>query len=200
MQCPGWRDALAYALLSAAAVYAHFFALLVIAAHLCSAPLAGPRRAPWQMVAVSTGGLLLLLIPFAWFSFTHSSTVHIEWVQDLSRGQLMRVLYSLTLNKLRSLCYMALWFAAVYAFVGQLKNQPMGLRILFCLATDSRSADGDSVRLASAHGRAVSFAMFACFGADRSRWCDGSHRTEQIRRIFSGCDRDLLFHRRNTLL
>jgi hypothetical protein len=117
MQRPGWRDALAYALLSAAAVYAHFFALLVIAAHLSSAPFAGPRRAPWKMVAVSTCGLVLLLIPFAWFSFTHGSTSHIEWVQDLSRGQVMRVLYSLTLNKLRSLCYMALWLAAVYAFV-----------------------------------------------------------------------------------
>lgn len=116
---PSPVSAMGYALLSAAAVYSHFFSLFVVVAQLCSILVLPKSRVPWKLLAVSLTVLAGLLVPFGWFTLTHASTTHVAWVQDLSVQQTLRVLYALTLSKARSLIYLVLWCAAGYAWLRQ---------------------------------------------------------------------------------
>jgi uncharacterized membrane protein len=100
---PSPVSAMGNAVLSAAAVYSHFFSLFVVVAQLCSILVLPKSRVPWKLLAVSLTVLAGLLVPFGWFALTHASTTHVEWVQDPSVQQTLRVLYALTLSKARSL-------------------------------------------------------------------------------------------------
>ena len=110
---PSWPKAAGYALSSAAAVYSHFFAVLVLAAHALSWPLV-PRRLPRRLLALSLGLFGLLLLPL--LAFLRGAPSHnLDWVAPLSAAQLRNVFYTLTLSKARSLTYVVAWCFAVYA-------------------------------------------------------------------------------------
>jgi len=114
---PAWLVWTAYAVLSAAAVYSHFFAVLVIAAQLLSLLLFRPVTIPSKLLLYSLALLAVLLLPWAVFMATHGSATHISWVEPLSSLQLRWLLYSLTLSKARSLIYVFLWCAAAWSAV-----------------------------------------------------------------------------------
>ena len=114
LQKPTWTAWMAYAVLSAAAVYSHFFAVLVIAAHCLSLLYLVRRPLPGKMVLSSLALLAILLMPFAVFLLHHGDTSHVAWVVDLSLQQVLSVLYSLTLSKARCLTYVAAWCMAAW--------------------------------------------------------------------------------------
>jgi len=117
VQEPAWTSWMAYAGFSAAAVYSHFFAVLVIGAQLLSLLYLLGRPLPWKMVLTALGVLAVLLVPFAAFVLLHGDKSHIAWVVDPSRQQVLSVLYSLTLSKARCLTYIVAWcFAALAAW------------------------------------------------------------------------------------
>jgi mannosyltransferase len=102
----------AYALFAAAAVYSHFFALLVIVAHVASLAFLPRRSVPWKWVLMVVCLLALLLMPAAIFLLRHRDAANVAWVGALSFEQARYVLYSLTLSKWRWLGYAAAWVLA----------------------------------------------------------------------------------------
>ncbi len=117
LQQPAWLTWTAFAFLSAAAVYSHFFAVLVIAAQLLSLVALRASAIPWKMLLSSLALIAITLVPFLAFMIFHGKASHVDWVQELSAQQVRWLLYSLTLGKARSLVYVSLWcIAAVSAF------------------------------------------------------------------------------------
>jgi mannosyltransferase len=103
-----------FSVVSAAAVYSHFFAILVTLAQVASL-LFAKATVPWRKVLVSMVLLCVLLLPLAAYLLTNGSATHIDWVQDLSFHQLAVLLYSLTLSKGRAVAYVLLWGIAAVA-------------------------------------------------------------------------------------
>jgi mannosyltransferase len=104
----------AYALLAAAAVYSHFFALLVIVAHAASLAFLLRRSVPWKWLLMAWSLLALLLLPVAVFLLGHRDAANVSWVGTLRFEQARYVLYSLTLSKYRWLGYAVAWALAVW--------------------------------------------------------------------------------------
>ena len=69
-----------YAVISAAAVYLHFFAVLVVAAHVLSA-LLWKRPVPWRNLAVSTALFGILVLPVGAFLRANSNNHQLDWVK-----------------------------------------------------------------------------------------------------------------------
>lgn len=69
-----------YAIVSAAAVYLHFFAVLVIAAHFLSA-IIWKRPIPWRNIFVSAVLFALLILPVAAFLQANSHNHQLDWVK-----------------------------------------------------------------------------------------------------------------------
>jgi mannosyltransferase len=69
-----------YAIVSAAAVYLHFFAVFVIAAHFLSA-IIWKRPIPWRNIFVSAVLFALLVLPVAAFLHTNSRNHQLDWVK-----------------------------------------------------------------------------------------------------------------------
>lgn len=105
-----------YAVVSAAAVYSHFFAILVILTQLVSLVTLRTTVVPWRSMLCALALLAALLLPFGVFMATNSSTIHVDWIPDPDFGQFLRLLYSLTLSKSRMLVYLLLWSVAAYAW------------------------------------------------------------------------------------
>jgi mannosyltransferase len=108
-----WANCVLYAVLSTAAIYSHFFAVLVIFAQWLSLIL-WRRQLSWKALARSLGMLIVLLIP-AGIYLLHSQRSHVAWIPGPSRRQALDVLYSLTLSKARCLVYLTLWGLALWA-------------------------------------------------------------------------------------
>ena len=117
LQKPTWLTWTVYAVLSAAAVYSHFFAVLVVVAQLASLLFVRLARVPWKQLLYALALLAVLLFPWAVFMATNGEASHIAWVQPLSAQQLRWLLYSLTLGKARSLTYVFLWIVAAWSAV-----------------------------------------------------------------------------------
>jgi len=111
---PTWMHGAAYAVLSSAAVYTHFFAVFVIFAQWLSLIFLAPRSLPWKALRTSLLLMLALLVPLGVFLLHAQDGGQVDWVMDLSRQQVLAVLYSLTLSKGRSLLYIVLWVAAIW--------------------------------------------------------------------------------------
>lgn len=114
LQKPAWTTWGAFATLSAAAVYSHFFAVFVILAQLLSLVFLARKLIPWNMLAVSLALLVILLLPFALFLLTNATASHVAWVPDFSLQHVLWVFYSLTLSKARCFTYVALWCIAAW--------------------------------------------------------------------------------------
>jgi uncharacterized membrane protein len=121
LQFPTWTNATTYALFSAAAVYSHFFALLVIFSHGV-ALLFYPGKVPANRIALTVFFFMLFLLPFGLFMAHHGNVGHVSWVEPLHRQQMVYLLYSLTLSKFRSLTYIIAWFAALAASVSSARE------------------------------------------------------------------------------
>ena len=117
LQDPSCGNWLAYAAFSAAAVYSHFLALLVIFAHAVALFFVPKHRVPWKKLAVGIALLIAMLVPAAIFLVHHGDPGHVAWVASLNRQQILDGLYSLTLSKRRSLTYMVMWILTVTAAV-----------------------------------------------------------------------------------
>ena len=102
----------AYAFFAAAAIYSHFFALLVVVAHGASLLFLARQTVPWKQVLLAAGLLALLLMPAAIFLLGHRDATNVAWVGALSFEQARYVLYSLTLSKWRCLAYAVAWLLA----------------------------------------------------------------------------------------
>jgi 4-amino-4-deoxy-L-arabinose transferase-like glycosyltransferase len=109
---PAADNWVAYAVFAAAAVYHHFFALLVIVAHGVSLLFLPRPAVPWKWLAVAACMLALLLLPVAVFLLHHRDAANVAWVGALSLEQARDVLYSLTLSKFRWLAYAVAWLLA----------------------------------------------------------------------------------------
>jgi uncharacterized membrane protein len=116
-----WADCILYGVVSAAAVYSHFFAALVIVAQWLSLWI-WQRQPPWKTVARSLSVLIVLLIPAAWY-LLHTQRSHVTWIPGPSWRQGLEVLYSLTLSKGRCLIYLALWAIAIWGGVRRPRQQ-----------------------------------------------------------------------------
>ena len=114
LQSPSWANTAGYAFVSAAAVYSHFFALLVIFGHAV-ALVFYPGKLPAKRIVLAAFLLALFLLPFAAFMLRHSNVGHVSWVRPLHRQQVLDLLYSLTLSKWRSLTYLTAWIVALVA-------------------------------------------------------------------------------------
>lgn len=114
LQKPRWTTWTVYVVLSAAAVYSHFFAVLVILAQLASLLALRQDSIPWKHLLAALALLTVLLLPFLAFMVLHGSATHVSWVQALNAQQLLWLLYSLTLSKGRSLLYLVLWAFAMW--------------------------------------------------------------------------------------
>ena len=115
LQKPTWTTWGAFATLSAAAVYSHFFAAFVILAQLFSLVFLPRKLVPWNMLAVSLALLVALLLPFALFLLTNATVSHVAWVPGFSLQHVRWVFYSLTLSKARCFTYVAVWCIAAWA-------------------------------------------------------------------------------------
>ena len=101
-----------YGVLSAAAVYSHFLAGLVIPAQwFCLIWLRRPI--PWKALAQAAAWVILLLLP-AGIYLLHVPQSPVGWVPKASLSQAREVLYSLTLTKERCVPYLLLWAIALW--------------------------------------------------------------------------------------
>jgi|HubBroStandDraft_6_1064221.scaffolds.fasta_scaffold14053_5 mannosyltransferase len=117
LSCPSAGNWTGYAFFAAVAVYSHFFALLVIVAHVASLAFLPRRSVPWKWLLMAWSLLAVLLLPVAVFLVGHRDAANVAWVGALSFEQAKYVLYSLTLSKSRWFAYAAAWaMAAWYTF------------------------------------------------------------------------------------
>lgn len=114
LEKPTWGNWLAYAVLSAAAVYAHFFAVLVIGAQWMSLRFLPERPSLWKRMLGSTLLIVVMLAPVGVFLAQHPKAGNLDWVAGLNRPQLLSTLYAMTLTKNRSLAYLAMWAITVW--------------------------------------------------------------------------------------
>jgi hypothetical protein len=75
-----WRWWAAYAVAGAVGIYAHLFAMLVLAAHLVSLAFLPRRQVPWARLCSSLAGMTVLLVPLGLFLATRRVAL-IEWVE-----------------------------------------------------------------------------------------------------------------------
>lgn len=132
LESPSWISCAAYAVLSAAAVYSHFFAALVMAAQwlalLAFPKISLPRKALLGCLVL----LVVLLAPVGAF-LLHSSQSHVAWVPNPGLSQVLDVLYFWTLSKARCLVYVALWMVAFWSAILQ-RDKPALWPYWFVLA------------------------------------------------------------------
>ena len=117
LERPTGRNSAAYAVLSAAAVYSHIFAVLVIVAQLLSLIFVRTKPLPFRALLISLVLMTALLTPMGIFLIHNRAGGQVGWVADLSVQQALSVLYSLTLSRERSLFYVLLWAAGIWGGV-----------------------------------------------------------------------------------
>lgn len=103
---PSAENSVGYAVLSAAAMYSHFFAALVIFAQWLWL-FAGRRKLRPALLAAAA--LFIALLVPAGLYLLHSQCSPIAWVPKPNLRQALDVLYSLTLSKERCLAYLGMW-------------------------------------------------------------------------------------------
>jgi mannosyltransferase len=104
-----------YAFTSALAVYAHVFAGLVLVAHWAALFFRDREKVPLRKLAASVLLLAVLIAPGV-VAILNSGN-HLGWVLKPTRHDILDLLYSLSLSKLRCLVYVFLWGAAVWAAI-----------------------------------------------------------------------------------
>lgn len=90
-----WKS-VAYVIVGALAIYAHFFSGLILAMHLVSAAVAGPRPLP-QRLAALYGSIVVLTVPVAAFTMTND-VGQIDWIGELTWERLGAGVADLTGN------------------------------------------------------------------------------------------------------
>ncbi len=122
MEDGGWRNWTAYALLSALAVYSHYFAALVLIAQTVSL-IAVPRaKLRWRPLLLAAVGILLLCAPALVFLVLQGRTVTTAWIAPVSPKQLFRLLQFYSGSGLKFILMALLWAAAVWHIVRRPKN------------------------------------------------------------------------------
>ncbi len=109
---PRWANWIAYGFLSAAAVYSHYFAVLIVLAQAISLVFF-PGRLPWKRLLGSLVLFTVLLIPAVAFLLHYGSTANIAWIAPTQKQQVLDLLYSQSLSKARSLTYIVAWTASL---------------------------------------------------------------------------------------
>ena len=101
-----------YAVLSACAVYSHFFAVLVLLAQWCALFLSAPRPLPSRGLQKAAGLLIALLAPAAIFVLARERVLA-PWIPAPTARDFLELLNVLALPRWRSLLYVFLWIAAI---------------------------------------------------------------------------------------
>ena len=107
-----------YAVVTALALYAHFFAALVILAQAISLVVAKVEWPVWRALLKAAFVTAVLAAPIAVF-LLNLPRLELAWVPGLDRRQMLNVLYFLTLSKFRGVTYLVLWASAIGASVSQ---------------------------------------------------------------------------------
>lgn len=90
---PSWKRWGVYVVVSALAVYAHFFGALVVAAHALCLVVSRRRQISWANFAVLYGLIWLLISPLVWLSWGRSV---LGWIIAPSLGTVYRLFGALT--------------------------------------------------------------------------------------------------------
>jgi len=92
---PTSRNWTLYTLMSVLAVYAHFFAVLVLAAHWLSLALLDRRRVSWKRLTASVAIISMLLAPLGFFAATRD-TGQVSWIPKPNLYAVFNLFYQLT--------------------------------------------------------------------------------------------------------
>jgi mannosyltransferase len=115
MESPGWGYAALYALVSALAIYTHFFAVLILAAQAASLP-AWPRpQFPWRRLLTVAAAIVALAVPAAIFVLTRDIG-QLLWIQHPNLHSLLQLAGVWFGNGVRILCFVLLGAIAVREF------------------------------------------------------------------------------------
>ncbi|HEY1689361.1 MAG TPA: glycosyltransferase family 39 protein [Solirubrobacteraceae bacterium] len=87
-----WGAWLSYSLVAALGVYAHFFALLIPAAHALSLICVPPERLRWRKLLGAAGALLVFLLPF-FYLLSQNASSGVEWSAGNPIGRLFTKLH-----------------------------------------------------------------------------------------------------------
>ena len=107
-----------YAVVTALALYAHFFAALVILAQAVSLVIAKVERPARRALLKAALVIAVLGAPILVF-LLRLPRLELAWVPQLHWQQALDVLYSLTLSKYRAVTYLVLWASAIGAAVSR---------------------------------------------------------------------------------
>jgi uncharacterized membrane protein len=109
-----WRNRywILYAIVSALAVYSHFFGGLVVAAQWASLCWAPRRAVPWRKLAISTVAIALSIIPPVLFVLTNKGQ-QVDWIPKPGLGQLANVISEFAGSPSALPVYIALWWLAL---------------------------------------------------------------------------------------
>jgi mannosyltransferase len=115
---PTWTSWLAYAVVAALGVYAHFFALLVLLAHAASLLFLPRDRLPVRKLAGTAAALGTLLIPFVYL-LARSDSSGVAWAAENAPGRLFTRIHE---HPPLAAAFLAVGLALVIAFFWALRR------------------------------------------------------------------------------
>jgi uncharacterized membrane protein len=116
LEAPSSGTVVLYAAVTAAAMYTHFFAALIVPAQLVSL-LALPRsRVPWRWLLAGTALTTLLAAPIAMWVRTHDAG-QLSWISHTNWGSVRQLFAFLLGSGIRIPIFVALWYVALQHFL-----------------------------------------------------------------------------------
>lgn len=113
----GWKSWTAYMLVSALAVYSHYFASLVLVAQACSL-IAVPRaKLRWHLILISALGIVLLCAPSLVFLVLQGRTVTTAWIAPVSPRQVFRLFQFYSGSGLKLVLMALLWAIGMWKLI-----------------------------------------------------------------------------------
>ena len=133
LQQPSLFNWSGYAIVTALAVYSHFFAVLVIIAQVFALLFPAVDNRKWNFLLKAVLLLAVLLTPIAIF-LARTPRLGLTWVPALSSRRIFDLLYFLTLSKCRCLTYLVLWAAAIWAVISRRHDRAVAWPYWFVLS------------------------------------------------------------------
>jgi len=121
---PTWKNRTAYVVFSILAVYTHFFAALVLLAHVLSLVSLKFRKMQWSGIFTTYFTIGLFLSPLAIFMLT-ADTVHVTWITKPAIKDVYRFFMEITGSNGRALLFLhfsACFIFAIFAVQSYLQN------------------------------------------------------------------------------
>jgi uncharacterized membrane protein len=109
-----WKVWAAYVLVSALAVYSHYFASLVLMAQACSLIAIPREKLRWRQISIAAAGVILLCAPSLVFLVLQGRTVTTAWIAAVSPRQVFRLFQFYSGSGLKFILMAALWAAGIW--------------------------------------------------------------------------------------